>query len=117
MMIEKRDFKGPNNPNWRGGVSKNPDGSYNHYRYKARKRLKHREMIKAHKKVAYAVKTGKRVRQPCQVCGELKVQAHHEDYAKPLDVQWYCAPHHREKDAERRMRMESGQEKGRDENN
>lgn len=33
-------------------------------------------------------------RQPCEVCGDPKVQAHHTDYAKPLEVRWLCKTHH-----------------------
>ena len=29
---------------------------------------------------------GRLIRQPCEVCGEVKSQAHHGDYGKPLDV-------------------------------
>lgn len=46
----------------------------------------------AHSIVANAIKSGKLVRpERCQGCLELKpVQAHHDDYDKPLDVQWLC---------------------------
>ncbi len=47
-----------------------------------------------HKKVSAAVKSGKLVRQPCVECGELKVDGHHDDYDKPLEVVWLCRPHH-----------------------
>jgi len=49
---------------------------------------------KAHSAVGYAIKSGKLVKMPCEVCGENKVHAHHDDYAKPLDVRWLCPPHH-----------------------
>lgn len=35
-------------------------------------------------------------RQPCEVCGSEKAQAHHDDYSKPLDVRWLCTTHHAE---------------------
>ena len=40
------------------------------------------------------IKRGKLVREPCKVCGTELVEAHHKDYAKPLDVVWLCRPHH-----------------------
>lgn len=40
------------------------------------------------------VKRGKIVKSPCAKCGELKVEAHHEDYAKPLEVIWLCRACH-----------------------
>ena len=33
------------------------------------------------------------VAEPCK-CGEVKVEMHHPDYAKPLEVQWLCRPCH-----------------------
>ncbi len=51
---------------------------------------------KARRKLAYAVRTGKLLKQPCEVCGSTKVQAHHDDYRKPLSVRWFCFKHHRE---------------------
>ena len=43
-----------------------------------------------------AIRDGRLVRQPCEVCGAQKAQAHHDDYSKPLDVRWLCTTHHAE---------------------
>jgi len=42
-----------------------------------------------------AVARGDVERQPCEVCGASKTDAHHEDYSRPLDVRWLCRLHHR----------------------
>lgn len=54
------------------------------------------EKIKAQKFLRLAIKYGYVVRKPCEVCGNEKSHGHHEDYNKPLDVQWLCAEHHKE---------------------
>lgn len=41
-----------------------------------------------------AIRTGRLVKQPCSVCGNPDVQAHHEDYMKPLDIIWLCKACH-----------------------
>lgn len=43
-----------------------------------------------------AIKSGKITRRPCEICGNAKVDAHHDDYSRPLDVRWLCRPHHNE---------------------
>lgn len=42
-----------------------------------------------------AVKSGKVLKQPCFVCGEI-AEAHHSDYSRPLDVVWLCPYHHKQ---------------------
>jgi len=52
---------------------------------------------KAHDAVNNAVKTGVLIREPCHVCKTTKrVEGHHNNYRKPLDVIWVCRKHHLE---------------------
>lgn len=48
--------------------------------------------------VGNAVRDGRLIKAPCVYCGEPKVQAHHADYSKPLDVTWECFKCHRERE-------------------
>lgn len=57
---------------------------------------RYREKHAANRAVFYAIRSGALVRQPCEVCGELKVDAHHDDYTQPLAVRWLCRKHHAE---------------------
>lgn len=52
------------------------------------------EKIKARQKVLNSVYKKKIFRQPCCVCGNPKVEGHHEDYGKPLEIIWVCKKHH-----------------------
>lgn len=60
-------------------------------------RQRHREHAVAMYMVTNAIRDKKLIRQPCVVCGDDKVDAHHEDYYKPLEVEWLCRKHHLEK--------------------
>lgn len=53
-----------------------------------------REHHKARWQVHRALEAGRLIRCPCEVCGAPKVDAHHDDYSKPLEVRWLCRPHH-----------------------
>jgi len=64
-------------------------------------RKKHSELSEDEKKRANArsylnqyVRRGVIKKQPCQICGNPEVQAHHKDYSKPLEVVWLCKPCH-----------------------
>jgi hypothetical protein len=46
--------------------------------------------------VGNAVRDGRLTKRPCEKCGKLPAEAHHDDYSKPLDVRWLCRPHHLE---------------------
>lgn len=55
----------------------------------------HRFKYHARQMVRQAIRYGELVRQPCEVCGaENNVEAHHDDYRKPLEVIWLCIKHH-----------------------
>jgi len=48
----------------------------------------------AQQAVHIAIRSKKLIRKPCAVCGNLKVDAHHPDYSRPLEVIWLCRKHH-----------------------
>lgn len=64
------------------------------YKKEYNKRPEEYKKLKCRTKTSYLVKTGKLIKQPCDVCGEVKVEAHHVDYSKPLKVEWLCRKHH-----------------------
>lgn len=57
---------------------------------------KYPEKRRATTMVGNAIRDGKLKREPCEVCGSQRAQAHHDDYSKPLEVRWLCTKHHAE---------------------
>ena len=55
-----------------------------------------KEKLSAHKAVSVAIRSGKLTKKDCEVCGSKKVDAHHDDYTKKLDVRWLCRFHHKQ---------------------
>ena len=43
-----------------------------------------------------AIRKGILKKEPCEVCGNEKVDTHHPDYKKPMLVKWLCRKHHME---------------------
>ncbi len=43
-----------------------------------------------------AVRAGRLTPKPCEICGSLPTQGHHQDYSKPLQVLWLCVFHHQQ---------------------
>lgn len=58
----------------------------------------------AHRAVSVALNNGSLVKLPCEVCGNKNSEAHHDDYTKPLEVNWLCKAHH----AERHVKLREG---------
>ncbi|HEY6017514.1 MAG TPA: hypothetical protein VIU16_12075, partial [Gaiellaceae bacterium] len=58
-----------------------------------RSQARHPERLAARRAVHTAVAAGRVVKEPC-FCGATKVEAHHPDYTKPLEVEWLCRQHH-----------------------
>jgi hypothetical protein len=48
------------------------------------------DKVKAYKTVENKKSKGNLLIEKCLICGSEKVNAHHEDYAKPLSVVWLC---------------------------
>jgi hypothetical protein len=68
-----------------------PDGYNKEYR------KKYPNKYRAHNIVNNAIRGGKLFREPCEICGTTEsAHAHHDDYAKPLNVRWLCAAHHQQ---------------------
>lgn len=97
----------------RRDVKANRRGNLEYYRGYDRKRFKedpdrraaafasshqsrraHPEKYRARTAVNNALRDGRLIRHPCEVCGSAKSEAHHDDYSKPLEVRWLCVVDH-----------------------
>ncbi len=87
-VTDGRDQYGEKNPKWLGGISLSPKIKGRRYR------AKYPQKAVAHYMTRQALATGLLKRRPCEVCGKLKAEAHHDDYAKPLAVRFLCKKHH-----------------------
>jgi len=70
-------------------------GNRQGYEYVKEYRAKYPKKHNAHGLVARAIRASKLFKEPCEVCSELDVHAHHDDYARPLNVRWLCPVHHK----------------------
>lgn len=64
--------------------------------YQRKSRIVNKHKWKIWNLINYLKQTGKLKSQPCVKCGNIKTEAHHPDYRKPLYVIWLCRKHHRE---------------------
>lgn len=72
--------------------------------YQKKSRAEHPEKYRANAVVNSRIKRGKLTKPTaCEVCGKAgRVEAHHDDYSKPLEVVWCCKSCHWKLDEERR---------------
>lgn len=68
----------------------------NQKRYQDKYIKNNKDIANAHTKTHDAIAKRIIFKQPCEICGEEKAEAHHDDYNKPLDVRWLCKKHHAE---------------------
>lgn len=86
---------------------------YNVAEYERAYRAANPEKLKARRAVRYAVSKGRLVRPTsCERCGATggPIDASHDDYSRPLDVEWLCRTCHRWKDFENPTRCRRGHE-------
>ena len=69
----------------------------NGYHNEENSKLRYPEKVQARSILRRSIIKGEIVRLPCEVCGEVKSQGHHEDYTRPLEVKWLCTVHHKER--------------------
>lgn len=72
---------------------------------------KYPEQRKAVNTVNNAIRDGRLERRPCEICGKASVEAHHDDYSKPLEVRWFCRKHHLKHHVDKRVAAKKKLEK------
>ena len=81
--------------------SKTAKGRATHRKAQKRWARANRHKTRAHGAVRRAVRRGDLERpDTCEQCSgnEHRIEASHDDYDRPLEVEWLCAPCHRRKD-------------------
>lgn len=78
-----------------------PNRAESKAKYRSRYKKSNKAQISARSKVSHAIRDGLLIKMPCEKCGTIEgVHGHHEDYSKPLDVNWLCVEHHFERHKE-----------------
>jgi hypothetical protein len=76
--------------------AQDPTRRANQLRYNSNRAKAFPGARRANTAVGNAIRSGKLVPDFCEVCGHHRVQAHHDDYRRPLAVRWLCFKHHKE---------------------
>jgi hypothetical protein len=54
----------------------------------------YQKKVLCRKQTKKAIRSKVLLRMPCETCGEIKAEAHHDDYDQPFNVRWLCRKHH-----------------------
>jgi hypothetical protein len=60
-----------------------------------RRRELYPHKVRATRLIQQMVLSGRLVKEPCFICGDIKVEGHHLFYDHPAKVIWLCKLHHR----------------------
>ena len=90
-VYDKARSKDPAREEARRIYAQTEEGKLNSNKAKAEYRKRNPNKTKAHSMAARAIKNSNLFKEPCEVCSEENVHAHHDDYAKPLNVRWLCS--------------------------
>lgn len=94
--FDKKRSSNPDRVSARASYSKTDNGIASMSKSRKKYITNNPDKRKAHIAVGNAVRDGFLIKKPCFSCGSsINVQAHHEDYSKPLDVVWLCVKCHR----------------------
>ena len=74
---------------------KKPERKEKVMKYQKKRREEYPEKERARRLINYRVRKGLIKKKHCELCGEKKTEAHHDDYSKPLEVRWLCFKCHR----------------------
>lgn len=96
-VYDKARLKDPQRQEARRVYAQTDEGRIKSNKAKADYRKRNPAKVSAHSKVRRAIRLGNLHRQPCEACKSTKdIEAHHDDYSKPLNVRWLCSTHHSE---------------------
>lgn len=73
-----------------------PEGKKRTFDAVYRANIKHKHKVNARMLLNYHLKKGNIIKpSECECCKQLiKLEGHHDDYTKPIEVKWFCRPCH-----------------------
>ena len=98
-LYERSRSQNPDRVAARKAYSMTPEGIKSASKSKVKWRARNAAKAVAHSAVNNAIRDG-RLSKPhsCESCGKsgCRIEGHHEDYSRPLDVRWLCSECHRD---------------------